>query len=130
MAESLSGTGFPSHKRHQNPNIHFYHEITLRTHGIRRAGAAAIDLASVASGRLDAFWEFNLKPWDTAAGVLLVQEAGGRVTTMSGGPWQLDSRETLASNGIVHDDFVQIMSDIFAGRVGELPDATQYQRQS
>jgi myo-inositol-1(or 4)-monophosphatase len=129
MAECLAGTGFPSHKRHQNPNIHFYHEITLRTHGVRRAGSAALDLASVACGRLDAFWEFNLNPWDTAAGVLLVEEAGGRVTNMSGGPWQIDSRETLATNGLVHEGFVQIIGDIFAGRVGELPNPVTYERQ-
>lgn len=126
MDECLTGTGFPSHKRHKNPNIHFYHEITLRTHGVRRAGSAALDLASVACGRLDAFWEFNLNPWDTAAGALLVTEAGGRITNMSGGAWLLDSRETLATNGIVHDGFVQLMGDIFAGRVGELPNPAEY----
>ena len=126
IEECLTATGFPSHKRHKNPNIHFYHEITLRTHGVRRAGSAALDLASVAAGRIDAFWEFNLNPWDTAAGVLLVQEAGGLVTNMNGGSWELNSRETLATNGIVHEGFVQIMGDIFAGRVGELPDPVEY----
>jgi myo-inositol-1(or 4)-monophosphatase len=126
VGESLGATGFPSHKRHKNPNIHFYHEITLRTHGVRRPGSAALDLANVASGRVDAFWEFNLNPWDTPAGVLLVQEAGGRVTDMTGGPWQLNSRETLASNGLVHDGYLEIMADIFAGRVGELPNPTAY----
>ena len=128
LEESLTGTGFPSHKRHKNPNIHFYHEITLRTHGVRRAGSAALDLACVASGRLDAFWEFNLNPWDTAAGVLLVQEAGGKITDMRGGPWQIDSRETLASNGLIHTPMIEIMADIFAGRVGELPDPAEYDR--
>ena len=126
LEECLTGTGFPSHKRHKNPNIHFYHEITLRTHGVRRAGSAALDLASVAAGRLDAFWEFNLNPWDTAAGVLLVQEAGGKVSDMRSGPWQLDSRETLASNGLVHEAFVGMMDDIFSGGVGELPDPAEY----
>src|SRR3954462_8077917 len=126
LAECLTGTGFPSHKRHKNPNINFYHVITLRTHGVRRAGSAALDLANVASGRVDAFWEFNLNPWDTAAGVLLVQEAGGRVTDMNGGPWQVNSRETLASNGLVHDAYLEIMADIYAGRVGELPNAVDY----
>ena len=116
MAECLYATGFPSHKRHKNPNIHFYHQITLRTHGVRRAGSAALDLASVASGRLDAFWEFNLNPWDTAAGALLVEEAGGTITDMTGGPWRLEGRETLASNGLVHADFVRLMEDILAGR--------------
>lgn len=126
LAETLTGTGFPSHKRHKNPNIHFYQEITLRTHGVRRAGSAALDLACVAAGRLDAFWEFNLNPWDTAAGVLLVVEAGGKVTDMRGGPWKIDSRETLASNRLVHTGLVQLMDDIFAGRVSELPSAVEY----
>ncbi|MGZ4838048.1 MAG: inositol monophosphatase family protein [Terriglobales bacterium] len=127
MAESLCGTGFPSHKRHQNPNIHFYHQITLRTHGVRRAGSAALDLASVASGRLDAFWEFNLNPWDTAAGALMVEEAGGEITDITGGPWRLDSRETLATNGLVHADFVKLMQDILANRGLEpLPSPAEY----
>jgi myo-inositol-1(or 4)-monophosphatase len=127
MAECLCGTGFPSHKRHKNPNIHFYHQITLRTHGVRRAGSAALDLASVACGRLDAFWEFNLNPWDTAAGALLVEEAGGKISDMTGGPWSLDSRETLASNGLVHADFVRLMEDILAGRgLEELPTPAEY----
>jgi myo-inositol-1(or 4)-monophosphatase len=69
LSESLVATGFPSHKRHKNPNIFFYHQITLRTHGVRRAGSAALDLCYVACGRLEGFWEFNLHPWDTAAGV-------------------------------------------------------------
>jgi myo-inositol-1(or 4)-monophosphatase len=127
MSESLCGTGFPSHKRHKNPNIHFYHQITLRTHGVRRAGSAALDLASVACGRLDAFWEFNLNPWDTAAGVLLVEEAGGNITDLTGGPWRLDSRETLATNGLVHANFVRIMEDIMSGRgLEELPSPAEY----
>ena len=127
LAECLVGTGFPSHKRHKNPNIHFYHQITLKTHGVRRAGSAALDLANVACGRLDGFWEFNLNPWDTAAGVLLVQEAGGIVTNMSGGAWKLSSRETLATNGIVHADFVREMDAILAGRgLEELPSPVEY----
>ena len=98
LKESLVATGFPSHKRHKNPNIHFYHQITLRSHGVRRAGSAALDLCYVACGRYDAYWEFNLNSWDTAAGVLLVQEAGGKVTNFNGGPFNIDSREVLGSN--------------------------------
>ena len=67
LNESLLATGFPSRKRHQNPNIHFYQEITLRSHGVRRAGSAALDLAYTACGRFDGYWEFNLNPWDTSA---------------------------------------------------------------
>jgi myo-inositol-1(or 4)-monophosphatase len=116
LAECLVATGFPSHKRHKNPNIFFYHQITLRTHGVRRAGSAALDLCCVASGRFDGFWEFNLNPWDTAAGVLIVEEAGGKVTDFSGGPFQIDSRETLASNGLVHAALLEEFQKIFSGR--------------
>jgi myo-inositol-1(or 4)-monophosphatase len=131
LAESLVATGFPSHKRHKNPNIFFYHQITLRTHGVRRAGSAALDLCNVACGRFDGFWEFNLNPWDTAAGVLIVEEAGGKVSDFQGGAFQLNSRETLASNGLLHDALVAEFQQIFAGRGLEpLPDPTQYARRS
>jgi myo-inositol-1(or 4)-monophosphatase len=129
LAECLVATGFPSHKRHKNPNIYFYHQITLKTHGVRRAGSAALDLASVAAGRFDGFWEFNLNPWDTAAGVLLVEEAGGRVTNFTGQPFQIASREVLASNGIVHPDLVREFQAIFKGEgLEELPNVAEYVR--
>ena len=129
LADSLIGTGFPSHKRHKNPNIHFYHQITLRSHGVRRAGSAALDLCNVACGRFDGFWEFNLNPWDTAAGVVIAEEAGARITDFSGGPFQLDSRETLASNGLVHDELLHEFQEIFAGRgLEELPSPVAYAR--
>ena len=116
LAESLVATGFPSRKRNESPNIHFYHEFTMRSHGVRRAGSAALDLAYVAAGRLDAFWEFNINPWDTAAGFLLVEEAGGKMTVFSGKPFRLDSREILASNGLIHAELVGLFADMFAGR--------------
>ena len=129
LLESLLGTGFPSHKRHKNPNIHFYHQLTLRSHGVRRAGSAALDLANVACGRYDGFWEFNLNPWDTAAGVLLVQEAGGTVTRFDGTAFRLDSREVLASNGLIHQELIRNFADIFAGReLEELPSPVEYAR--
>jgi len=127
LAESILGTGFPSHKRHKNPNIYFYHQITLRSHGVRRAGSAALDLANVAAGRYDGFWEFNLNPWDTAAGVLIMREAGGKVTRFDGTPFRLDSREVLASNGLIHDELLTNFSEIFAGRGLELlPSPVEY----
>ncbi len=127
LVESLLATGFPSHKRHKNPNIYFYHQLTLRSHGLRRAGSAALDLASVAAGRVDGFWEFNLNPWDTAAGTLLVTEAGGRVTRFDGTGWRLDSRETLASNGLIHDELIREFDAIFKGRDLEpLPNPVKY----
>ncbi len=130
LAESLIATGFPSRKRHANPNVHFYHEFTLRSHGVRRAGSAALDLAYMAAGRMEAFWEFNLNPWDTAAGILLVTEAGGNVTTFSGEPYKLDSREILASNGLIHDELVGLFEALFAGRDLEpIPSPQEYAEQ-
>ncbi len=127
LKECLLATGFPSQKRHKNPNIHFYQQITLHSHGVRRAGSAALDLCNVASGRFDGFWEFNLNPWDTAAGVLIVQEAGGKVTRFDGSDFELNSRETLASNGVVHEELMREFGDIFAGRGLEaLPDPRAY----
>ena len=129
LAESLLGTGFPSHKRHKNPNIHFYHQLTLRSHGLRRAGSAALDLACVAAGRYDGFWEFNLNPWDTAAGVLLVQEAGGKVTRFDGSPFRLKSDEVLASNGAIHQELMENFTELFAGRgLEEIPSPVEYAR--
>jgi myo-inositol-1(or 4)-monophosphatase len=129
LSECLVATGFPSHKRHKNPNIHFYHQITLRTHGVRRAGSAALDLCCVASGRFDGFWEFNLNPWDTAAGVLIVEEAGGQVSRFDGSPFELNSRETIASNGLIHEALLHEFKEVFAGRGLEpLPDPREYKR--
>lgn len=116
LQESLTATGFPSHKRHRSPNVHLYQEMTLRSHGVRRAGSAGLDLAYVACGRLDGFWEFNLNPWDTSAGVLLVREAGGRVTHFDGGTFTLDSRETLATNGKISGEVEHLFGELFAGR--------------
>jgi myo-inositol-1(or 4)-monophosphatase len=116
LQESLTATGFPSHKRHENPNVHFYYEFTLRSHGVRRAGSAALDLAYVAAGRLDGFWEFNLNPWDTSAGVLLVEEAGGEVTRFDGSRFQLNSTEVLATNGRIAGEMQTLFADMFAGR--------------
>src|SRR6202047_4905006 len=83
LSTSLLCTGFPTHKRTDSPNLRYYGDFTMRSHGVRRDGSAALDLASVASGRFEGFWEFGLKAWDTAAGVLLVQEAGGKVNGFS-----------------------------------------------
>jgi myo-inositol-1(or 4)-monophosphatase len=127
LAESLLATGFPSRKRHDSPNIHFYHEFTLRSHGVRRAGSAALDLAYVAAGRLEAFWEFNLNPWDTAAGILLVEEAGGKVTDFAGAHFQLNSNEILSSNGLIHDELIGLFRNMFAGReLSPIPTAQQF----
>jgi myo-inositol-1(or 4)-monophosphatase len=116
LQNSLIATGFPSQKRHESPNVHFYQEFTLRSHGVRRVGSAALDLAYVACGRLEAFWEFKLNPWDTSAGFLLVEEAGGKVTHFDGSPFTLDSAETFATNGLIHTEMQTLFQDMFAGR--------------
>jgi myo-inositol-1(or 4)-monophosphatase len=127
LAEALLATGFPSRKRHSSPNIHFYQEFTLRSHGVRRAGSAALDLAYVAAGRLEAFWEFNLNPWDTAAGILLVEEAGGCVTDFQGNHYRIDSAEILASNGNIHGELIALFGDMFAGRnLAPIPTAAEW----
>lgn len=122
LEEALVVTGFPSKKRHKNPNIHFYHEMNMRSHGARRPGSAAIDLAYVSSGRMDCFWEFHLQPWDLAAGRLLVEEAGGRMTDAEGHPHRLDSPSILASNGHLHEQLLQAFGEINSGKYqAELP---------
>ena len=112
LGTSLLATGFPSVKRAQNPNIHYYWDFTLRSHGVRRDGSAAMDLAAVACGRFDGFWEFGLRTWDTAAGVLLVREAGGTVTRFDGQPYRLGDRELLASNSRVHEEMKEVAAGI------------------
>ncbi len=116
LQDALVATGFPSRKRHQNVNVHFYYQLAMLTHGVRRAGAAAIDLAYTACGRLDAFWEFGLNPWDMAAGLLLLQEAGGICTDMHGGPVSLRGPHILCANPDVHAEIVRLFDEIFHGR--------------
>ena len=116
LEHSLAATGFPSRKRHHNINIHFYYQLAMVSHGVRRPGAAAIDMAYVACGRLDLFWEFGLNPWDMAAGSLLVEEAGGVVTDMHGAPLDLRGPHVLADNGALHEETVTLFEKIFAGQ--------------
>jgi len=129
LRDSLVATGFPSRKRHKNVNVHFFYQLSVMSHGVRRPGAAALDLAFVAAGRLDMFWEFSLNPWDMAAGTLLVEEAGGRISDMHGAPLDLRGPHILASNGLVHQESTALFADIFAGKYqysmpGTRPDET------
>lgn len=116
VEDALAATGFPSRRRHQNVNVHFFYQLAMLSHGVRRPGAAALDLAYVACGRLDLFWEFHLNPWDMAAGVLLIQEAGGCCTDMHGAPLDLHGPHVLGDNGLVHEETVALFAEIFAGR--------------
>ncbi len=117
LNDALVSTGFPSRKRHQNVNIHFYYQLAMLTHGVRRGGSAAIDLAYTACGRLEAFWEFGLNPWDMAAGTLLVEEAGGKVSGMRGEPLDLEGQYLLADNGLIHQETLALFEEVFAGKL-------------
>ncbi len=129
IEDGLFSTGFPSRRRHHNINIHFYYQLAMISHGVRRGGSAAIDLAYVASGRLDAFWEFGLNPWDLAAGKLLVEEAGGLVTDMHGAPHVMSSRHILAAAHGLQASTLKLFEEIFAGQAPyALPEVTSYSR--
>lgn len=112
LATSLVSTGFPTHHRNTSVNIQYYWEFTLRSHGVRRDGSAALDLCSVACGRFEGFWEFGLNSWDTAAGALIVREAGGIVTDLEGRPFRPGDKTILASNGRVHEEMKQVAAGI------------------
>jgi len=115
VADGLFCTGFPNHNRATNPNIHYFHELAMSAHGVRRGGSAALDLAYVAAGRLDGFWEIGLNPWDMAAGILLIEEAGGVCTDMKGARHHLRSPHILADNGLVHDEVLALFVRIQEG---------------
>jgi myo-inositol-1(or 4)-monophosphatase len=112
LSTSLLCTGFPVRNRKLSPNLQYYGEFTQRSHGVRRDGSAALDLACVASGRFDGFWEFGLNKWDVAAGVLLIEEAGGKVSDFEGKPYQLGGPVILATNGLIHEEMRTVALEI------------------
>ena len=111
ILDALLVTGFP-YDVHQNPEpyMRVFGAFIARARAVRRLGSAAIDLCYVAAGRMDGFWEAQLNPWDTRAGALIVQEAGGRVTGMDGQPWNPTSGHILASNGLLHQAMLEILA--------------------
>ena len=103
LADALIGTGIPFREHGDHPlYVATLSRVMAATSGVRRLGAAALDLAYVAAGRYDGFWEFGLRPWDIAAGLLLVREAGGFVSDLSGGQAMMTSGDVLAANGHLH----------------------------
>jgi len=113
LDNALLGTGFPyDHKDKGDFYLGFFRAFMLSCQGIRRAGSAALDLCYVASGRLDGFWEFKLRAWDTAAGSLIVREAGGTVTDFSGKEFSLWGEQTLASNGRIHAEMLAVIQTV------------------
>lgn len=108
---SLVATGFPYDRRERaDYYMAFYRAAVVATQGVRRAGAAALDLAWTACGRHDAYFELGIKPWDVAAGTLLVAEAGGRVSDYAGGPHRLDGANTVATNDAVHEEVLALLA--------------------
>ncbi|TAM80656.1 MAG: inositol monophosphatase [Acidobacteria bacterium] len=112
LSESLLGTGFPPFASNHDLNLQIFFKLTYLSHGIRRAGSAALDLCSVATGHFEGFWELKLNPWDKAAGSLLVTESGGRVTDLMGGPFSLHRDEIFASNGLIHGPMLEVFSEV------------------
>lgn len=111
LSQALLGTGFPYDRAERTAELLVPVERALkRSRGIRRAGAASLDLAYVAAGALDGFWESDLSPWDVAGGCLLIEEAGGRVTTHAGQPSRAAPTSPLASNGWIHDELLEMMA--------------------
>jgi len=111
LANSLLATGFPYDVRESSVNnLNHFNAMILKARGIRRAGSAALDLAYLAAGRFDGFWEIKLNSWDTAAGWLMVEEAGGVVTDMRGKVYHLESPVIVASNGRIHEEMVDTLN--------------------
>lgn len=110
LSRGLLATGFPYDIRESpDNNLNFFNAMAKKAQAIRRAGAAALDLAYLAAGRFDGFWELKLKPWDTAAGCLLVTEAGGVISDMAGGAWNLYSPGLAASNGLIQEQMMKVL---------------------
>jgi myo-inositol-1(or 4)-monophosphatase len=116
LDRSLLVTGFPYDIRtnHDN-NLQEYATFAVRSRAVRRLGSALLDLAYVAAGRLDGFWELSLSPWDVVAGGILVEEAGGRLTDLTGGPVDIDRPRVVASNGRIHGEMLAVLKEIRGG---------------
>ncbi len=113
LSHSLLATGFPYDRRERAQYyLKFVEEFLLQTHGIRRLGSSAIDLCYVACGRFDGYWEFNLQAWDISAGTLIVEEAGGRLSDFSGKPHSIYGKQTLATNGLIHKEMLNIIKQL------------------
>jgi myo-inositol-1(or 4)-monophosphatase len=118
LVESMLVTGFPYDVHKRIPEIvGLFGEFVGRARAVRRLGSAALDLCYIAAGRMDGFWEQDLKPWDIAAGTILVEEAGGRVTDFTGEPHSSRRHQLLATNGLIHDDMLAITQAFIRSRV-------------
>lgn len=112
LIKSLLATGFPyDRKESEKNNLNYFHDLLMASQEVRRDGSAALDLCFVAAGRFDGFWELKLKPWDIAAGSLIVREAGGTVSDLAGNAVALDAEEIVASNGSIHHQMVEALQN-------------------
>jgi myo-inositol-1(or 4)-monophosphatase len=117
LDKALLATGFPYDQREEADfYLSFFKAFMTHSQGIRRNGSAALDLCYVACGRIDGFWELKLRPWDTAAGALIVEEAGGRLSDLAGNKFSIWGKETLASNGVIHDELVNTATGVTRAR--------------
>jgi myo-inositol-1(or 4)-monophosphatase len=116
MGKALLVTGFPYDRSSIDEIIAVFQKLLVRSHGVLRLGSAALDLCYVACGRLEGFWEFWLSPWDTAAGYLILSEAGGKITDFQGNPYSPYTPQILATNDHLHEEILMILRD---ARVGE-----------
>jgi myo-inositol-1(or 4)-monophosphatase len=109
LSEALVVTGFPYDFKEKSDFARHLHSFLMASRGVRRDGSAAIDMAYIACGRFDGFWEEGLNPWDVAAGVLMIAEAGGRVTNYDGSPLSIYKPPICASNGVIHDEMLTVL---------------------
>jgi myo-inositol-1(or 4)-monophosphatase len=123
LADAFLGTGFPYDRRTaQDNNVQRLDHFLRRSQGVRRAGAAVLDLCYVACGRFDGFWEIRLHPWDVAAGILIVREAGGRATDFAGTRDCVSGRQIVASNGHIHEQMLRVIAE---GAEAPLPESIE-----
>jgi myo-inositol-1(or 4)-monophosphatase len=110
LIDALLVTGFPYSVHEERKDlVSLFSAFLSEAQAVRRLGSAALDLCYVAAGRFDAFWEQNLRPWDMAAGALMLEEAGGRVTALDGAPFDIRKGQLMASNGVLHDDLLEVV---------------------
>ena len=112
LSSSIVATGFPYNRATtQDNNLRQFGNVMPKVQGIRRSGSAALDLAYVACGRLDGYWEYKLKLWDCAGGILMVEEAGGKVSTSDGSQWNIQSESTVATNSYIHGQLLNLIQE-------------------
>jgi len=116
LIRSLLATGFPYDRAvSKENNLNFFSALIMAAQEVRRSGSASLDLCAVAAGRLDGYWELKLHPWDVAAGGLIVQEAGGRVSDFSGTRYSIHDKEIIASNGVIHQQMLDVIHAVQNG---------------